>query len=77
VACDSVNDCSASCTGVKECNKNQEDTDNDVVGDVCDNCPAHCNSQQLDGDNDGIGDLCDPIPGCGGGCSEPACESPC
>jgi hypothetical protein len=79
VMCESDNDCTATCTGIRACNKNQEDTDNDGVGDVCDNCPNNCNPQQLDADGDGIGDLCDPTPGCGGcgGCTGIACEQQC
>ena len=56
---------------------NQEDTDSDGVGDVCDNCPAVCNPLQLDADTDGLGDLCDTTPGCGSGCGAPACEQAC
>ena len=76
VVCESDNDCTASPTGVRSCNKNQEDTDNDGVGDVCDNCPNPCNSLQKDADGDGIGDVCDPTPGCGG-CSGIECEQQC
>ena len=76
VVCESDNDCTATCTGVRACNKNQEDTDNDGVGDVCDNCPNNCNTHQLDADVDGIGDVCDPTPGCGG-CSGIACDQQC
>jgi hypothetical protein len=72
VACQSDNDCTATCTGNRMCNKNQEDTDNDGVGDVCDNCPNNCNPLQKDADGDGIGDVCDPTPGCGG-CSGVQC----
>jgi hypothetical protein len=48
------------CAG--ECSKDQEDTDEDGLGDVCDNCPNNCNYDQWDGDVDGIGDVCDPTP---------------
>ena len=41
------------------CQRNQEDSDNDLVGDVCDNCYAVPNSDQLDTDGDGEGDICD------------------
>jgi len=57
-------------------NANQADADSDGFGDACDNCPSTCNSQQKDADRDGKGDVCDSTPNCGG-CSTPACESPC
>ena len=57
------------------CSTNQEDSDNDRIGDVCetdtdgdtveddiDNCPLHSNSDQADSDKDGIGDVCDNCP---------------
>ena len=56
---------------------NQEDTDVDGKGDVCDNCPTVCNPQQLDANNNGTGDLCDPDPGCDGSCTQPQCEQQC
>ncbi len=37
----------------------QQDTDQDGVGDACDNCHLY-NPDQLDTDNDGQGDPCDP-----------------
>ena len=36
------------------------DSDNDGVGNVCDNCVNVFNPQQADSDADGIGDACDP-----------------
>jgi hypothetical protein len=41
------------------CSMNQEDTDTDGVGDVCDNCPDDYNPGQKDDDGDGFGDACD------------------
>jgi len=38
------------------------DTDNDLVPDEADNCPAIANADQLDSDSDGAGDVCDPCP---------------
>ena len=36
-------------------NKEQEDQDHDMVGDMCDNCPEVFNPNKEDLDNDGIG----------------------
>jgi hypothetical protein len=37
----------------------EEDSDNDGINDVDDNCPLIKNENQIDSDNDGIGDVCD------------------
>ena len=39
-------------------NRGQRDSDGDLVGDVCDNCPNVWNPDQKDSDNDGVGDWC-------------------
>ncbi|MBI4719631.1 MAG: hypothetical protein HY763_17685 [Planctomycetes bacterium] len=55
-------------SGARDCNGNrvpddcETDADEDVVIDVCDNCPSAVNPQQLDGDGDGEGDACDLCP---------------
>jgi len=74
--CHSDADCVNGCSTNGKCSMNQEDTDGDFTGDVCDNCPDVCNSEQLDADKDGLGDVCDSEPGCGG-CSSVACEQQC
>jgi hypothetical protein len=74
--CHSDADCVIGCSTSGKCSLNQEDTDKDGVGDVCDNCPAVCNPQQLDANGNRKGDLCDPAPGCGG-CSGAQCEEAC
>ncbi len=38
----------------------QQDSDDDGVGDACDNCPNTPNFDQADTDRDGSGDACDP-----------------
>jgi hypothetical protein len=76
ITCHSDADCVNGCSTNGTCSMNQEDTDADGKGDVCDNCPAVCNPQQLDANGNGIGDLCDPNPGCGG-CGLPQCEQQC
>jgi subtilisin family serine protease len=76
IACSSDADCAVGCMSNGLCLKNQEDTDNDGTGDVCDNCPAVCNPRQLDADGDTIGDVCDAEPGCGD-CMGVECEQAC
>jgi hypothetical protein len=76
IICTTDTDCANGCSSNGNCLKNQEDTDFDGVGDVCDNCPANCNSQQLDANGNGIGDVCDTDPGCGG-CGQEQCEQVC
>ncbi|MGB2984686.1 MAG: PKD domain-containing protein, partial [Phycisphaerae bacterium] len=44
------------------CSLNQEDSDNDGPGDVCDNCPNDANADQADADGDDFGDVCDVCP---------------
>jgi hypothetical protein len=76
--CTSDADCVIGCSTNGKCSKNQEDTDSDGVGDVCDNCPTVCNPRQLDADIDGIGDVCDPTPGCLSNCTDSyQCEQAC
>ncbi|MCC6963933.1 MAG: VCBS repeat-containing protein [candidate division Zixibacteria bacterium] len=38
------------------------DSDGDLVGDNCDNCPSVGNASQTDSDGDGLGDACDTCP---------------
>jgi hypothetical protein len=38
------------------------DSDSDLIGNICDNCPNIANSDQADNDGDGIGNLCDNCP---------------
>ena len=39
-------------------NPSQTDTDDDGLGDLCDNCPGEPNPVQQDCDGDGYGDAC-------------------
>jgi hypothetical protein len=67
---DNVGDAYDNCPTMK--NPNQQDTDHDNIGDVCDldmdndgvknttdNCPYVMNRDQKDDDGDGVGDVCD------------------
>ncbi len=74
--CQTDDDCVIGCSSNGKCSLNQEDSDQDSFGDICDNCPYVCNLQQLDADKDGRGDLCDSAPGCGG-CTGVECEQFC
>jgi hypothetical protein len=38
-----------------------QDTDDDTVPDIADNCPIDANTDQIDTDSDGLGDVCDFI----------------
>jgi hypothetical protein len=76
INCNSDADCVIGCSTNGKCSFNQEDTDGDGIGDVCDNCPNICNSFENDADGDGIGDVCYTTPGCGG-CGLPQCEQQC
>ena len=40
-------------------NNDQTDSDEDEVGDACDNCPSAWNPQQENNDDDVHGDVCD------------------
>ena len=42
------------------CIMDQVDSDEDELGDVCDNCPYQNNTNQRDFDRDAAGDVCDP-----------------
>ncbi len=56
---DSIPEISDNCPKIR--NKDQNDSDKDGLGDVCDNCLRISNSQE-DIDNDGVGDVCDNCP---------------
>jgi hypothetical protein len=58
VTCQSDADCVIGCSTNGQCSKNQEDTDLDGIGDVCDNC---ANDPQNDIDGDGI---CGDVDNC-------------
>ena len=55
--------CMAGPAGVDNCvaaaNPGQQDTDADIVGNICDNCQPNFNPDQADSDSDGKGDTCD------------------
>lgn len=40
-------------------NPDQIDTDSDLIGNACDNCPVDFNPTQADVDEDSVGDACD------------------
>jgi hypothetical protein len=57
-SCTSDADCVIGCSSNGKCSMNQEDTDADGKGNVCDNCPSIVNADQKDTNGDGIGDVC-------------------
>ncbi len=72
ITCTSDADCVEGCSSNGQCLKNQEDTDQDGVGDVCDGCPndpnkagpgsCGCGVPDADTDDDGIADCVDTCP---------------
>jgi len=50
------------CSGSPRSWPAQTNSDADLLGDACDNCPAWLNPLQEDGDGDGFGDWCDTRP---------------
>lgn len=56
---DGVGDAEDNC--LDRANANQRDTDGDLRGDVCDECPL-LRRTSGDADGDGVGDACDPQP---------------
>ncbi|HKQ62502.1 MAG TPA: trypsin-like peptidase domain-containing protein [Candidatus Polarisedimenticolaceae bacterium] len=62
----------ASCPTTVTVSNGSQDTDQDSVGNVCDNCPFAANSAQADADQDAHGDACDCAPGDPGAWAVPA-----
>lgn len=64
--CQWVADGAAACAGpIQECvggGSGTQDSDNDGIADVSDNCPNSVNADQADNDSDGIGNVCDATP---------------
>lgn len=53
------NDLDDDCDGLTDEDALGEDSDGDIVANLCDNCPADPNTSQDDFDSDGVGDICD------------------
>jgi hypothetical protein len=56
--------------------KYAQDSDQDGIPDINDNCFAASNASQLDGDGDGVGDACDSCPVNSGAASHQGCPQP-
>jgi hypothetical protein len=56
---DCLGQCDDGCGFSGSCSLDQEDSDSDGIGDICDNCPNDANIDQEDSEGDGIGDACD------------------